>query len=52
MHTPKESGLYGPVLKEAQLTFPSNDARKAFGKLDAPHLVLVTILSCAPVVSR
>ena len=38
------------TLKKAQLTFSSNDVSKAFSKLDAPHLVLVTILSCALVV--
>ena len=38
--------------RRAQSTFPSNGVRKACGKLDAPHLVLVTIHSCALVVSR
>ena len=47
---PKKSGYYDPVLKKTQLTFSSNDVSKAFGKLDAPLLVLVTILSCALVV--
>jgi len=38
--------------QRAQLTFSSNDEVKAFGKPDALHLVLVTIISCALVVSR
>ena len=36
--------------RRAQFNFSSNDVSKAFGELDAPHLVLVTILSCALVV--
>jgi hypothetical protein len=38
--------------RRAQLTFSSNDKVKAFGKLDATHLVLAAILSFALVVSR
>ena len=53
-------GMYTPPLKatfvkdneKALVAFSSNDVSKAFGKLDAPHLVLVAIPSCALVVSR
>jgi len=38
--------------RRAQLTFSSNDEVKAFGKLDATHLAIVTIHSFALVVSR
>ena len=40
----KTSGFYDPVLKKTQLTFSTQDVTKAFDKLDAPHLLLVTIL--------
>ena len=40
------------TLKKKQLAFSSNDVSKDFNKLDAPHLVLITILSCALVVGR
>ena len=52
MYTPpKEKWLIWPRTEKAQLTFSSNDVRKVSGKLDAPHLVLVTIISFVLVVS-
>ena len=48
----KKRGFYDPVLKKTQLAFSTQEVtKKTFDKPDAPHLVLVTILSCALVVS-
>ena len=50
-------GMYTPPLKAAfmkdtkRISTSTQGASRAFHKLDAPHLVLVTILSCALVVS-
>ena len=38
------------VKQNAQFNFSTHDVSTVFHKLDAPHLVLVTILSCALVV--
>ena len=48
----KAAYITAPYYEKAQLAFSSNDVSEAFGKLDAPHPVLVTILSCALVVGR
>ena len=50
MYTLKNKRLLFKTLKKAQLAFSSNDVSQASNKPDAPHLVLVTVLSCALVV--
>ena len=50
MYTPQKSGFYDRVLKKAEFSFSRHDFSIVIHKLDAPHLVLVAILSCALVV--
>ena len=44
--------VVGSLTPRAHFTFSPHDVSIVFHKLDAPHLELVTILSCALVVSR
>ena len=48
--TVAHAGSYS--VRRAHFNFSTDDVEKSFHKLDAPHLALVTILTCALVVSR